>query len=52
MSHEQVVYNSPLQSGYSFTAVTRRNNASEVGVDEPGCLVKHVYEAPSAEGTC
>ena len=52
MSHELVLCESKLQSRYPFTAVTHCYGASGVGVDELGCMVKHVYEAPSAEDTC
>lgn len=52
MSRELVLCESTLQSGYPFTAVTHCYGSSGVGVDELGELVKHVYEAPSAEDTC
>ena len=52
MSHELVLCPWTLQSGYLFTAVIHCYGASGVGIDELGCLVKHVYEASSAEDTC
>lgn len=52
MSHDLVLCESTLQSGYSFTAVSHCYDASGVGVDELASLGKHVYEAPSVEDTC